>query len=115
MFPDYTIAMAEMFCRDPDGVKGAPWCFTTDPDRKWEFCDVRECFGIVVSDGNCDVTESNWHVTVVYTLFVMFVCVCLLTDNSLLQRKNRNNVWLIHWSHINCSFPLKYGQIAKYI
>ena len=27
------------YCRNPDGEK-EPWCFTTDPDKKWEYCNV---------------------------------------------------------------------------
>jgi hypothetical protein len=32
-------------CRNPDG-KQAPWCFTTDPDTEWEYCNVGlpDCF-----------------------------------------------------------------------
>merc|ERR1719284_578896 len=27
------------FCRNPDGEPG-PWCYTTDPEIRWELCDV---------------------------------------------------------------------------
>ncbi|CAG2226653.1 PLG [Mytilus edulis] len=30
------------YCRDPDNT-GAPWCYTTDPNVRWEFCPVRKC------------------------------------------------------------------------
>ncbi|XP_078691944.1 uncharacterized protein LOC144922175 [Branchiostoma floridae x Branchiostoma belcheri] len=30
------------FCRNPDG-SGGPWCYTTDPDVRWEYCDVPTC------------------------------------------------------------------------
>ncbi|XP_070544098.1 uncharacterized protein [Ptychodera flava] len=29
------------YCRNPDGSE-LPWCYTTDPDIRWEYCDVRE-------------------------------------------------------------------------
>ena len=35
---------ADAFCRDPDG-KGAPWCYTMDPDHPWEYCNVPVCEG----------------------------------------------------------------------
>jgi hypothetical protein len=25
------------YCRDPD-AEGGPWCYTTDPNKRWEFC-----------------------------------------------------------------------------
>ncbi|XP_076813917.1 plasminogen-like isoform X2 [Clavelina lepadiformis] len=34
--------LEENFCRNPD-IDDRPWCYTTDPDQKWEFCDVPIC------------------------------------------------------------------------
>ncbi|XP_029281690.1 plasminogen [Cottoperca gobio] len=31
------------FCRNPDGDSGGPWCYTTDPDTRWENCNVPSC------------------------------------------------------------------------
>ena len=53
MFPDYSIQLADAFCRDPEGAKGFPWCFTTDPNKKWEPCDIQKCSDIIVMDGSC--------------------------------------------------------------
>jgi len=30
------------YCRNPDGEPRA-WCYTTDPTKRWEFCDVPTC------------------------------------------------------------------------
>ncbi|CAG2226643.1 unnamed protein product [Mytilus edulis] len=30
------------YCRDPDST-GAPWCYTTDPNVRWEYCPVPKC------------------------------------------------------------------------
>lgn len=30
------------FCRNPDN-EPAPWCYTTDPDTRWDYCDVPYC------------------------------------------------------------------------
>merc|ERR1711974_546515 len=29
-------------CRNPDGASG-PWCYTTDPDKRWELCPDLTC------------------------------------------------------------------------
>ncbi|XP_034556150.1 plasminogen [Notolabrus celidotus] len=29
-------------CRNPDNDK-APWCFTTDPQTRWEYCNLEKC------------------------------------------------------------------------
>lgn len=31
------------FCRNPDGSKDKPWCFTLDPKVEWEYCEVPKC------------------------------------------------------------------------
>ena len=31
------------YCRNPDGHTGGVWCYTTDPDIKWEECHVPLC------------------------------------------------------------------------
>lgn len=32
------------FCRNPDSDTGG-WCYTTDPNVRWEYCDVPDCYG----------------------------------------------------------------------
>nr|XP_055041451.1 apolipoprotein(a)-like isoform X2 [Misgurnus anguillicaudatus] len=32
----------ENYCRNPDNVQ-APWCYTTDPETRWEYCNVPNC------------------------------------------------------------------------
>ena len=32
----------ENFCRNPDGEL-EPWCYTTDPDQRYELCDIPYC------------------------------------------------------------------------
>ncbi|KAM6964910.1 plasminogen-like [Aplochiton taeniatus] len=31
------------FCRNPDEDSKGPWCYTTDPDTRWEPCEVPDC------------------------------------------------------------------------
>ncbi|XP_048841616.1 plasminogen-like isoform X2 [Brienomyrus brachyistius] len=39
------------FCRNPDGDSNGPWCYTTDPDTRWEHCNIRDCSVSVVVTG----------------------------------------------------------------
>ncbi|KAM4695151.1 plasminogen [Discoglossus pictus] len=34
--------LVENYCRNPDG-EPRPWCFTTNPNKRWEFCNVPRC------------------------------------------------------------------------
>ena len=43
LFPhDGSVKNAKNYCRDPDKA-GKPWCYTTDPNVRWQFCDVPIC------------------------------------------------------------------------
>ncbi|XP_073730080.1 muscle, skeletal receptor tyrosine-protein kinase isoform X2 [Misgurnus anguillicaudatus] len=34
---------AENFCRNPGGKRDRPWCYTTNPNVRWEYCLVPKC------------------------------------------------------------------------
>jgi integrin beta 3 len=36
---------AKNFCRNPNNNANGPWCYTTDPKVRWEYCDVKPCVG----------------------------------------------------------------------
>ncbi|KAH3862789.1 hypothetical protein DPMN_025763 [Dreissena polymorpha] len=42
MFPDGTVEAADNFCRSPDNDT-QPWCYTTDPETRWDYCSVPKC------------------------------------------------------------------------
>uniref|UniRef100_K1PZJ3 Hepatocyte growth factor-like protein n=1 Tax=Magallana gigas TaxID=29159 RepID=K1PZJ3_MAGGI len=33
----------ENFCRNPDQEPNGPWCYTTDPAKRWEYCNISKC------------------------------------------------------------------------
>ncbi len=43
MLPDGTLYEAGNYCRSPGFDSGGPWCYVTDPDITWEYCDVPMC------------------------------------------------------------------------
>ncbi|XP_056873094.1 plasminogen isoform X1 [Takifugu flavidus] len=34
------------YCRNPDGDVNGPWCYTTDPNKKWDYCLIPDCAGL---------------------------------------------------------------------
>lgn len=46
-YPEANITAALNYCRNPDG-DAKPWCYTTDPSTRWEFCNISKC------DNKCD-------------------------------------------------------------
>nr|XP_022315053.1 apolipoprotein(a)-like isoform X1 [Crassostrea virginica] len=41
-FPSESLSAHENYCRNPD-KKLIPWCYTVDPDVRWDYCDVPFC------------------------------------------------------------------------
>ena len=41
-FPEATLQEAANYCRNPDD-ETAPWCYTLDPNVRWESCDIPMC------------------------------------------------------------------------
>ncbi|XP_029421083.1 plasminogen [Nannospalax galili] len=35
--------LEENYCRNPDSDEEGPWCYTTDPDKRFDYCDIPEC------------------------------------------------------------------------
>jgi len=46
-FPDESIQDAVNYCRNPDPAlrTEGPWCFTTEPNLVWDYCNVPFCDG----------------------------------------------------------------------
>ena len=43
---DITLTEAANHCRAPDGDTHGEWCYTTDPDVIWDYCNVPYCRGV---------------------------------------------------------------------
>jgi len=44
LFPDGSRAAAENYCRNPDtNYDDEPWCYTVDPNTRYEYCGVPLC------------------------------------------------------------------------
>ena len=41
IFPEMN--SAKDFCRNPGGTESSPWCYTTDPSIRWQYCDIPKC------------------------------------------------------------------------
>ncbi|KAK7582622.1 hypothetical protein V9T40_014067 [Parthenolecanium corni] len=54
VFPE--IQNAENFCRNAGGQEKSPWCYTMNPDIRWEVCDIPTCY-----DPNVIVLETQPH------------------------------------------------------
>ena len=43
MFPDGEMSLVKNYCRNPSDYSDGPWCYTTDPNITWQYCDIPTC------------------------------------------------------------------------
>ena len=86
---DGSLKAAENYCRDPSN-KGRIWCFTTDPDVTWEFCNFHAC-------------------TVVYHNNVHY-CIFIITFYFLINYSNKLSKFFY-----NFIFPSQHASDITYI
>ena len=65
---DYTEVGEHNHCRNPDGLIGGVWCYTTDPEKQWELCAVPKCVSkslkvLDFSADNDDEPDGNGEYT----------------------------------------------------
>ena len=59
-FPlDKTVVDATNYCRNVEGDT-MPWCYTTDPKRRWDYCNETICGGIYHFDFNNFITTADF-------------------------------------------------------
>jgi plasminogen len=39
----YGNVFPDNYCRNPDSAVDGPWCYTTDIDKRYDYCDVPAC------------------------------------------------------------------------
>ena len=49
------------YCRNPEGRGARPWCYTTDPNKRWEYCTVSMCTD---SSGSSNDDRNSTVVTI---------------------------------------------------
>ena len=53
------------YCRNPDQEPDGPWCYTTNPRKRWDYCDVKLC----MLGRSCeDASNSSSHAILVNVL-----------------------------------------------
>ncbi|GAB0186942.1 plasminogen [Grus japonensis] len=49
--------LEENYCRNPDGDESGPWCYTTDPGTRFDYCNIPDCEGQVTHTGEGPTVE----------------------------------------------------------
>ncbi len=65
-YPDKGLG-AHNYCRNPDGEPGGAWCYTTDPVKRWGYCDVPSCTAPTTTTTTTTTTSTTTTTTVFST------------------------------------------------
>lgn len=64
VFPE--MLNAENYCRNAGGEVNVPWCYTMDPDTRWQACDIPVC-----SKCTCSIIINKIRVQCVNLVIIM--------------------------------------------
>jgi len=56
-YPDGSREAARNYCRNPTSHSDGVWCYTTDPNKRWEVCAVPRCSE---REGRCKYIGIYW-------------------------------------------------------
>ncbi|KAI5100042.1 muscle, skeletal receptor tyrosine-protein kinase isoform 1 precursor [Silurus meridionalis] len=90
---------AENFCRNPGGESDRPWCYSTNPSIRWEYCLVPKCVEVVTSvkvlpapnlaSPNPIPVSTGYYMSVIIFIMAGFAGVAFFTIILLMCLKRR--------------------------
>uniref|UniRef100_A0A4W4FYS0 Kringle domain-containing protein n=1 Tax=Electrophorus electricus TaxID=8005 RepID=A0A4W4FYS0_ELEEL len=100
--------LEENYCRNPDG-EPRPWCFTTSPSKRWDFCSIPRCSELYFSPTHSSQSViSEWPSTVPKLS-------CATGDGSsyrgtvaVTASGKTCQIWASQYPHIHSRTPEKY-------
>uniref|UniRef100_A0A3Q3J6G5 receptor protein-tyrosine kinase n=1 Tax=Monopterus albus TaxID=43700 RepID=A0A3Q3J6G5_MONAL len=73
---------SENHCRNPGGISEKPWCYTSNPNIRWEYCSVSPCGETVMKSEEPGPRQTPHHppmTTVLSPAYSMTVIIIALT------------------------------------
>lgn len=79
------------YCRNPEGRGERPWCYTTDPSTRWEYCNIPSCIEptLTTSTSEDSISLAYIGVTVVVLLLVVMLVTILVVVIAVVSRAKR--------------------------
>ena len=66
------------YCRNPEGRGERPWCYTTDPTQRWEYCNINPCRAASESDSSDDEFPLVTVLVIIIPVLVGILIVLLI-------------------------------------
>ena len=64
------------YCRNPERRGEQPWCYTTDPDTRWEYCSIPVCAELSTSDD--DVIDGDILIILVTVIPALILIILII-------------------------------------
>jgi len=81
-YPDGSRVAARNYCRNPDSDPVGPWCYTTDPEVRFEPCYVPYCG-----------TSNDYSTLCIYLFIYLFTYLLAQIKKNHKTNSNRNVKW----------------------
>lgn len=79
-------------CRNPDGRGLLPWCYTTDNDTRWEYCDIPLCNRLLPLYVYAIIGVCSLILLLCGILVVAMCCHCCCTGRRSVRHKHLDGV-----------------------
>lgn len=80
------------FCRNPEGRGTRPWCYTTDPNKRWEYCTINLCTVSLENSNGDDFDDFVTILAIVIPVLVVIILIVLVIALILYCHKSRHHV-----------------------
>ncbi|XP_071207662.1 muscle, skeletal receptor tyrosine-protein kinase [Salvelinus alpinus] len=96
---------AQSSCRNPGGENEKPWCYTTNPNIRWEYCNIPKCGEVVVKTESSFPRQNPpllppsvspaYSMIIIICLLAAFAAIAFLTI-IIIMCKRRRKTWKNH-------------------
>ncbi len=88
--------LVENYCRNPDLEPDGPWCYTTSPSKRWEYCDIEMCSrGMFITPPHSSYQDVNTPyvrlIEVLHEKFAqvpLYVIICTFNNDMMFRTRD---------------------------
>lgn len=93
------------YCRNPnpDSMYYHPWCFTMDPKKQWDFCDIPSCGNLLIRFSYVSTQQCSQH------YFVLICSYFLLWGGKNHHFKTLKETRLTYFVHFAPNLQVQYS------
>ena len=80
------------YCRNPEGRGKRPWCYTTDPHVRWEYCNVSLCVVEKAVGTSSERTNSviiAVAVTISFLVVILVILIAIISGLCVIKRREQ--------------------------